>query len=54
VASVTTEFNTVFETAAAIAEQTGPGDRFGESLVDANRILDDLKPRMPRVRYDVG
>ena len=53
-ASVTTEFNTVFETVTAIAEQTGPGDRFGESLVDGNRILDDLNPRMPRVRYDIG
>jgi len=71
VASVTTEFNTVFETVTAIAEQvdpiklnqtlsataealTGLGDRFGESLVDGNRILDDLNPRMARVRYDIG
>ena len=69
VSSVTTEFNTLFETVTAIAEQvdpiklnqtltataealTGLGDRFGESLVNGNRILDDLNPRMPQIRYD--
>ena len=53
--SVTTEFNTVFETVMSIAEQvdpiklnatltataqavTGLGERFGNSLIDANRI----------------
>ncbi|MGH3675935.1 MAG: MCE family protein [Mycobacterium sp.] len=67
--SVTTEFNTLFETVTSIAEKvdpvklnatltataealTGLGDRFGSSLADANRILDDLKPRMPQIRYD--
>ncbi len=67
--SVTTEFNTLFETVMAIAEQvdpvklnatltataealTGLGERFGESLTNANRILDDLNPRMPQIRAD--
>ena len=70
VTGVTTEFNTLFETVTAIAEQvdpiklnqtlsaaaealTGLGDRFGESLVNGNRILDDLNPRMPRLRDDI-
>jgi phospholipid/cholesterol/gamma-HCH transport system substrate-binding protein len=67
--AVTTEFNTLFETVTAIAEQvdpiklnqtlaataealTGLGDRFGESLLNGNRILDDLNQRMPQIRYD--
>ena len=33
---------------------TGLGDRFGESLIDGNRVLDDLNPKMPRVRNDIG
>ena len=66
---MTTEFNTVFETVMAIAEQVDPvklnatltattealaglGERFGSSLIDANRILDDLNPRMPQIRAD--
>jgi phospholipid/cholesterol/gamma-HCH transport system substrate-binding protein len=69
VSSVTTEFNTLFETVTSIAEKvdpvklnqtltataealTGLGDRFGESIVNGNRILDDLNPRMPQIRYD--
>ncbi len=65
--SVTTEFNTLFETVMAISEQvdpvklnatltataqalTGLGDRFGDSLANANRIMDDLNPRMPQIR----
>ncbi len=65
--SVTTEFNTLFETVMSIADQvdpiklnatltataqalTGVGERFGNSLIDANRILDDLNPRMPQIR----
>lgn len=68
-ASVTTEFNTLFETVMAIAEQVDPvklnatleataqafsglGDRFGDSLTNANRITDDLNPRMPQIRAD--
>ena len=31
---------------------TGSGDRFGESLLNGNRILDDLNQRMPQIRYD--
>lgn len=41
------------QTLAATAEAlTGSGDRFGESLIDGNRILDDLNQRMPQIRYD--
>ncbi|MCP9271446.1 MCE family protein [Mycolicibacterium arenosum] len=69
--TVTTEFNTLFETVTSIAEQvdpiklnqtltataealTGLGDRFGTSLEDANVILGDLNPRMPRLRNDIA
>lgn len=69
VSAVTTEFNTLFETVTALAEQvdpvklnqtlaataealTGLGERFGESLLDGNRILDDLNARMPQIRAD--
>jgi phospholipid/cholesterol/gamma-HCH transport system substrate-binding protein len=31
---------------------TGLGDRFGESLLDAHRILDDLNSQMPRIADD--
>ena len=41
------------QTLTATAEAlTGLGDRFGESLLDGNRILDDLNQRMPQIRYD--
>jgi phospholipid/cholesterol/gamma-HCH transport system substrate-binding protein len=41
------------QTLAATAEAlTGLGDRFGESLLNGNRILDDLNQRMPQIRYD--
>ncbi len=67
--SVTTEFNTLFETVTAISEQvdpiklnatlnaladatTGLGQRFGDSLINANRIMADLNPRMPQIRAD--
>ena len=69
VSAVTTEFNTLFETVTALAEQvdpvklnqtlaataaalTGLGEEFGESLLDGNRILDDLNARMPALRED--
>ena len=69
--SVTTEFNTVFETVTSIAEQVDPiklnahstrlaeamaglGERFGDSLINANRIMDDLNPRMPQIRADIA
>ncbi|RUP01112.1 MAG: MCE family protein [Mycobacterium sp.] len=68
--SVTTEFNTLFETLTAIAEKVDPiklnltlsaaaqalaglGDKFGQSIVNANAILDDINPRMPQVRHDI-
>lgn len=70
-ASVTTEFNTVFETVTSLAEKVDPiklnqtltataqalsglGSKFGESLEHANVILDDLNPRMPRLREDTA
>jgi phospholipid/cholesterol/gamma-HCH transport system substrate-binding protein len=70
-ASVTTEFNTLFETVTAIAQKVDPikvnqtltaaaqalsglGTKFGESLAHANVILDDLNPRMPRLREDTA
>ena len=69
--SVTTEFNTLFETVTSIAEQVDPvklnetltasaralsglGTRFGESLENANVILDDVNPLMPQLRNDVA
>jgi phospholipid/cholesterol/gamma-HCH transport system substrate-binding protein len=70
VTSVTTEFNTLFETIVSISEKVDPvklnqtltaaaqaldglGDRFGESLIDANAVLADLNPQMPQIRRDV-
>ena len=68
--SVTTEFNTLFETLTSIAEKVDPvklnltlaaaaealnglGDKFGQSIVNANAILDDVNPRMPQIRHDI-
>jgi phospholipid/cholesterol/gamma-HCH transport system substrate-binding protein len=68
--SVTTEFNTLFETLTSIAEKIDPvklnltlaaaaealnglGDKFGQSIVNANAILDDVNPRMPQIRHDI-
>jgi phospholipid/cholesterol/gamma-HCH transport system substrate-binding protein len=68
--SVTTEFNSLFETLTAIAEKIDPvklnltlaaaaealsglGDKFGQSIVNANAILDDVNPRMPQIRHDI-
>jgi phospholipid/cholesterol/gamma-HCH transport system substrate-binding protein len=31
---------------------TGLGNKFGQSLVDANQVLSDLNPRMPEIRHD--
>jgi phospholipid/cholesterol/gamma-HCH transport system substrate-binding protein len=67
--SVSTEFNTVFETIMSISEHvdpiklnatltatatavTGLGERFGDSLTNANSIMADLDPRMPQIRAD--
>lgn len=69
--SVTTEFNTLFETLTSIAEKvdpvkvnltlaaaaqalTGLGDKFGQSIVNGNAILDDINPRMPQIRHDIA
>jgi phospholipid/cholesterol/gamma-HCH transport system substrate-binding protein len=69
--SVTTEFNTLFETVTSIAAKvdpiklnqtltataqalTGLGTRFGESLENANAILDDVNPQLPRLRQDIA
>jgi phospholipid/cholesterol/gamma-HCH transport system substrate-binding protein len=41
------------QTLSATAEAlTGSGDTFGESLLNGNRILDDLNQRMLQIRYD--
>jgi phospholipid/cholesterol/gamma-HCH transport system substrate-binding protein len=67
--SVTTEFNTLFETLTSIAEKVDPvkvnltlaaaaealnglGDKFGQSIVNGNAILDDINPQMPQIRHD--
>jgi phospholipid/cholesterol/gamma-HCH transport system substrate-binding protein len=68
--SVTTEFNTLFETVVSIAEKVdavklnealaaaaqgldGLGERFGQSITNANVILADVNPRMPQFHDDV-
>jgi phospholipid/cholesterol/gamma-HCH transport system substrate-binding protein len=68
--SVTTEFNTLFETINSIVEKvdpvkvnltlaaaaqalTGLGDKFGQSIVNGNAILDDINPQMPQIRHDI-
>jgi phospholipid/cholesterol/gamma-HCH transport system substrate-binding protein len=68
--SVTTEFNTLFDTLTSIAEKVDPvkvnltlaaaadalnglGDKFGQSIVNGNAILDDVNPRMPQIRHDI-
>jgi phospholipid/cholesterol/gamma-HCH transport system substrate-binding protein len=70
VTTVTTEFNTLFQTINAISEKvdpvklnltlsaaaealTGLGDKFGQSIVSANAILDDVNPQLPRARRDI-
>jgi phospholipid/cholesterol/gamma-HCH transport system substrate-binding protein len=41
-------------TLSATAEAlTGLGDKFGQSLVNGNAILDDINPQMPQIRYDL-
>jgi phospholipid/cholesterol/gamma-HCH transport system substrate-binding protein len=68
--SVTTEFNTVFQTLVELAQSVDPvkvnltlsaaaqalsglGDKFGQSIVNGNKILDDLNPQMPTIRHDI-
>jgi len=38
---------------AAAQSLAGLGDRFGQSIVNANAILDDVNPQMPQVRHDI-
>ncbi len=38
---------------AAAQSLTGLGDRFGQSIVNGNAILDDVNPQMPQARHDI-
>ncbi|MDP7704481.1 MULTISPECIES: MCE family protein [unclassified Mycobacterium] len=38
---------------AAAQSLTGLGDRFGQSIVNGNQILDDINPQMPQARRDI-
>jgi len=38
---------------AAAQALTGLGDKFGQSIVNGNAILDDVNPRLPQARHDV-
>ncbi len=68
--SVTTEFNTVFETLVELSQSIDPvkvnltlsaaaqalsglGDKFGQSIVNGNKILDHLNSQMPMIRHDI-
>ena len=68
--SVTTEFNTVFQTLVELAQKRRPGQgephtqrgragaervggKFGQSIVNGNKILADLNARMPTIRHDI-
>jgi phospholipid/cholesterol/gamma-HCH transport system substrate-binding protein len=68
--SVTTEFNTLFDTLTSITERVDPvkvnltlaaaaqalaglGDKFGQSIVNGNAILDDVNPQMSQIRHDI-
>ena len=68
--SITTEFNTVFQTLVELSQSIDPvkvnltlsaaaqalsglGDKFGQSIVNGNKILDDLNPQMPTIRHDI-
>lgn len=39
--------------AAAAQALAGLGDKFGQSIVNGNAILDDINPQMPQIRYDI-
>jgi phospholipid/cholesterol/gamma-HCH transport system substrate-binding protein len=42
-------------TLTALTEATtGLGEKFGDSLINANRIMDDLNPWMPQIRADMA
>jgi phospholipid/cholesterol/gamma-HCH transport system substrate-binding protein len=38
---------------AAAQALTGLGDKFGQSIVNGNKILGDLNPQMPTIRHDI-
>jgi phospholipid/cholesterol/gamma-HCH transport system substrate-binding protein len=38
---------------AAAQALTGLGDRFGQSIVNANAVLDDVNPQQPQARHDI-
>jgi phospholipid/cholesterol/gamma-HCH transport system substrate-binding protein len=38
---------------AAAQSLTGLGDKFGQSIVNANAVLDDVNPQMPQIRHDI-
>jgi phospholipid/cholesterol/gamma-HCH transport system substrate-binding protein len=38
---------------AAAQALTGLGDKFGQSIVNGNAVLDDINPRMPQARHDI-
>ena len=38
---------------AAADALNGLGDKFGQSIVNGNAILDDVNPRMPTIRHDI-
>jgi phospholipid/cholesterol/gamma-HCH transport system substrate-binding protein len=39
--------------AAAAQALTGLGDKFGQSIVNGNAILDDVNPQMSQIRHDI-
>jgi phospholipid/cholesterol/gamma-HCH transport system substrate-binding protein len=38
---------------AAAESLTGLGDKFGQSIVNGNAVLDDVNPQMPQIRHDI-
>jgi phospholipid/cholesterol/gamma-HCH transport system substrate-binding protein len=38
---------------AAAQAVAGQGDRFGQSIVNANAVLDDVNPQLPQARHDI-
>ncbi len=38
---------------AAAQSLAGLGDRFGQSIVNGNAVLDDLNPQQPQIRHDI-
>jgi phospholipid/cholesterol/gamma-HCH transport system substrate-binding protein len=38
---------------AAAQALNGLGDKFGQALVNANAVLDDVNPQMPQIRHDI-